>query len=157
METYTEADRALYAAKFAGKHCYRAWEPGILEPSQRSLLSFMAKELADSIPVSLISHRLDGSILYVNDEFAGLLGYEGKQDLLEATDDSLESILVGSEWSRFLGLTARARTQYASGDTFETDYLARCKDGSIIKVRCRSRLSVSDSRGELFFSTMSLV
>ena len=157
MEAYSQADRALYAAKFAGKHCYRAWEPSILESPKRSMYSFMANELTDSIPVPLISHRPDGSILYVNDEFARLLGYESKQDLLEVADDSLEGILVGSEWPRFLGLTARARAQHEGGDTFETEYLARCKDGAIIKVRCRSRLSVSDNRGELFFAALDAV
>ena len=151
-ETYTKADEALYAVKLAGKCGYRGWEPGMQEVPQRSLLGFTARELAEGMPLAMLAHREDGSILFANEGLASLLGYDRLADALEDVGHSLKGVIHPDDWDGFMRSLSDWVAGDESGKALEMQARANACGGRILRVVYRAQLVTTKKKGDIVYA-----
>lgn len=150
---YSQADEALYAVKLAGKSAYRAWSPQLAESTNRTMLGFSTRDLADAMPVAICAHGLDGTLLFANDWLAELLGYDNPHELMSGAKEGIWSFVHPDD-------AAMLRSELARVDDASTDpgLLLRLGlrvstvEGDVLEVTYRARWEESGDLGRVLYA-----
>lgn len=139
LSTYSKADKALYAAKLAGKSGFAAYSHDA-EELYRSKLGFAPRDIAENVPGGIIVHRIadEGEILFANDEAVHLFGCVDLTDLMDYTGNS------------FAGLV---RLGDANKEPVVTGHIV-AKNGEVRRVVNSSRLVEVAGLGEVVYELL---
>jgi len=106
----------------------------------------------DTSDCGIIRHSADGTKFFnINRAALRILGYETKEELLEAGFDLAAASVVEEDRAR---LWESIRTLKKAGDSIYVDYRVRHRDGKIVEVMCRIKLL--QYNGELIYQRLLL-
>lgn len=151
---FTRATQALAEVRAANRSGYLKWVPAMDEAPRRKLLGFTTRELAESMPLAMLAHRLDGEILVASKGLAHLLGYGSLAEALKAADHNICGFMEDKEAARML--KAFAAMAQAGSDDDESTIRARVRtaSGDAMQVAYRARVAESDDGEPVFYAYM---
>lgn len=152
------ADEALYAAKLAGKHTCRHYEPS-MSSIKRTRLGFSVRNIAAGIPGAFLVYRAHGDeeILFANDDLVRLFDCESLDEFLELVHSSFKHFVHPDDIARVESeIWSQIRAQQSADDSAEyfddyVEYRIVTKTGAVKHVFDLGRLVDNDTYGEIFY------
>ena len=152
------ADEALYAAKLAGKHACRHYEPS-MSSIKRTRLGFSVNNIATGIPGAFLVYRAHGDeeILFANDDLVRLFDCESLDEFLELVHSSFRHLVHPDDIARVESeIWDQIGAQQSEDDGAEyfddyVEYRIVTKTGAVKHVFDLGRLVDNDTYGEVFY------
>ena len=104
------------------------------------------------MPLAMLAHREDGSILFANESLASLLGYDRLADSLEDVGHSLKGVIHPDDWDGFMRSLSDWVAGDESGKALEMQARANACGGRILRVVYRAQLVTTKKKGDIVYA-----